>query len=132
MSHKEKDHNVNNFNKNRNIEEQNELRMEQLVNLVDKHTRTERHLEQHSDIATPEAIKHSEEIQRERESEIENLKDVIIYGKNSNVDDFSKLKRNYEYTQGYIENNAESMDKETLQRTKEKQANREEQIDNLR
>jgi hypothetical protein len=131
MSHKEKDHDKNNFNKNEDVETQNERRIDQLINLVEKHTRSERHLEQHSDIASPENIEHSEDVQRQREEEINNLKNVIVHGKNVNVDEVSDLQRNLEFTEGYLENNADSMDKETLRRTKEKQAHREEQIDNL-
>jgi hypothetical protein len=133
MSHKEQDHDKNNFDKNRDVVKQNELRINQLINLVDKHTRTERHLEQHSDIASPEALKHSMEIQREREEEIENLKNVIIHGKHINVDDMANLERNYKFTNSYLEENAEHIDSATLHRTKEKQRNREEQIiNNLR
>jgi hypothetical protein len=130
MSHKEKDHNKNNFNKNIDVEEQNEIRINQLINLVEKHTRTERHLEQHSAIASPEAIEHSEDIQKERENEIQNLKNVIIYGKNSTVDERSDLERNYEFTKGYLENNSNNMEEKTLERTLEKQMHREEQLNN--
>lgn len=131
MSHKEKDHNVNNFNKNENLKDQNVKRLEQLENLVEKHTRTERHLEQHSDIASPEAIAHSVEIQREREAAIENLENVIVNGKHNNVDEITNLKRNLKYTDGYLESNADTMDNNTLQRTKEKQKNRKEQLTNI-
>ncbi|MCM8709697.1 hypothetical protein M2651_01510 [Clostridium sp. SYSU_GA19001] len=131
MSHKEKDHGVNNFNKSADIKDQNAKRLEQLENLVEKHTRTERHLEQHSDIARPEAIAHSEEIQMEREQAIDNLKHIIINGKHSNVDEVSNLQRNYEFTNSYIEANADRMDSTTLEYTKEKQKNREEQLNNI-
>jgi hypothetical protein len=131
MSHKENDHGKNNFDKNRNLEDQNEKRIDQLINLVDKHTRTERHLEQHSDIARPEAIQHSNEIQKEREKEIENLKNVIANGKHVNVDEVANLQRNIEFTDSYIKANADHMDSETLQKTKEKQENRTEQINNI-
>ena len=131
MSHKEEDHDKNNFDKNRNTGDQDEKRIDQLINLVDKHTRTERHLEQHSDIASPESIAHSEEIQREREEEIENLKNVIAHGKHVNVDEVENLQRNYEFTNGYLESNSDSMDSKTLERTKEKQENRSEQLNNI-
>jgi hypothetical protein len=127
MSHKEKDHGKNNFDKNKNVEDQNEKRLDQLINLVDNHTRTERHLEQHSDIARPEAVLHSLDIQKEREEEIDNLKNVIVYGKHVNVDESDNLLRNYVYTDEYLENNANHMEKKTLERTKEKQEHRNDQ-----
>lgn len=131
MSHKENDHGVNNFNKNKDVKDQNAKRLEQLENLVEKHTRTERHLEQHSDIARPEAIAHSEQIQLEREAAIENLENVIVNGKHVNVDEVANLQRNYEFTNSYIDANADRMDSNTLKATKEKQENRKEQIDNI-
>jgi predicted transcriptional regulator len=131
MSKKENDHNKNNFDKNKDYGDQDEKRIDQLINLVDKHTRTERHLEQHSDIASPEAIAHSEEIQKEREEEIENLKNVIAHGKHVNVDETANLQRNYEFTNSYISANKDRMDSETLEKTKEKQENRAEQMNNI-
>lgn len=132
MSHKEKDHDVNNFNKNADSKDQDAKRLDQLENLIEKHTRTERHLEQHSDIANPEAIAHADEIQNEREQEIDNLKNVIAHGKHVNVDETANLQRNYEFTKGYLDENSDRMDNETLQRTKEKQEHRKDQLDNLR
>lgn len=131
MSHKEKDHGLNNFDKNKNVNAENELRINQLMNLVEKHTRTERHLEQHSDIASPESIKHSEEVQRQRENEIDNLKNVIVHGKHVNVDEVENLQRNYEFTSSYLEENSDRLDSNTLRNTKEKQENREQQLRNI-
>ena len=131
MSKKPTDHDKNNFDKNKDSGKQDEKRIDQLMNLVDKHTRTERHLEQHSDIATPEAIAHSKEVQNEREQEIHNLKNVIAHGKHINVDEAANLQRNYEFTNSYIAANENRMDSETLQRTKEKQENRAEHMDNI-
>ena len=131
MSHKLNDHGKNNFDKNRDEDTQNDLRMNQLMNLVEKHTRTERHLEQHSDIASPESVEHSEEIQKEREKEIENLKNVIVHGKHVNVDEYSNLQRNYEFTSNYLKENADHIDQNTLENTKEKQENREQQMKNM-
>jgi hypothetical protein len=131
MSKKANDHGTNNFDKNKNVEDQTEKRLDQLVDLVEKHTRTERHLEQHSDIARPEAVAHSEEIQNEREQEINNLKNIIAHGKHVNVDDAANLQRNYEFTNGYLKENADRMDNETLQKTKEKQENRQEHMNNM-
>jgi hypothetical protein len=131
MSKKSNDHDKNNFDKNKDCGKQDEKRIDQLINLVDKHTRTERHLEQHSDIATPEAIAHSKEVQKEREQEIDNLKNVIAHGKHVNVDEVANLQRNFEFTNSYIDANENRMDSETLERTKEKQENRAEHMNNI-
>jgi hypothetical protein len=131
MSKKPNDHDKNNFDKNKDCGKQDEKRIDQLINLVDKHTRTERHLEQHSDIATPEAIAHSKEVQKEREQEIDNLKNVIAHGKHVNVDEVANLQRNFEFTNSYIDANENRMDSETLERTKEKQENRAEHMNNI-
>jgi hypothetical protein len=131
MSKKANDHGKNNFDKNKDVECQTEKRLDQLVDLVEKHTRTERHLEQHSDIARPEAIAHSEEIQNEREQEINNLKNIIAHGKHVNVNDAENLQRNYEFTNSYLKENADRMDSTTLEKTKEKQEHRQEHLNNM-
>jgi len=55
----------------------NERRIEELLNIDNRYVRTERHLEQHSDIANPERIEHAYKIQDDREDRMENLKDII-------------------------------------------------------
>lgn len=105
-------------------------RVDQLINLVEKHTRTERHLEQHSDISNPDNLENAEEIQRKREEEIDNLKNIIAYGEHD-TDEVKNLKRNIKYTDGYLNHNKENMDSETLENTIEKQKHRKEQLDSL-
>lgn len=105
-------------------------RVDQLINLVEKHTRTERHLEQHSDISDPESLESAEEIQRKREEGIDNLKNIIAYGEHEN-DEIENLKRNIKYTEGYLDHNKDHMDDETLENTIEKQKHRKEQLDSL-
>lgn len=131
MSKKANDHDINNFSKPKDVEEQNEKRLDQLVNLVEKHTRTERHLEQHSDIASPEAVIHSLEIQKEREDEIDNLKKIITQRKHEKVDEVENLMRNYQYTDNYLDNNADRMDDKTFKKAVDKQENRSEHFNNL-
>lgn len=111
--------------------EENAARLDQLTNIVDHYTRTERHLEQHSDISNPENIAHAEEIQKERKEEIDNLKNIIAYGKHENQDEVSNLKRNIEYTDNYLKDNADTLDKKTMERTREKQQHRKDQLDSL-
>jgi len=109
----------------------NERRIEELLNINERYVRTERHLEQHSDIADPENIRHSEELQEERLKQMENLKNIIAYGKHEQEDQVESLKRNIEYTEGYLRQNADKMDRETLEKTLEKQEHRREQLDFL-
>lgn len=109
----------------------NERRINELLNISNRYVRTERHLEQHSDIADPENIKHSERIQNERLQQMENIKNIIAYGEHQQEDQVENLRRNLEYTDGYINHNADKMDKETLEKTLEKQEHRKEQLDFL-
>ena len=114
------------------ISDENKRRIEQLENLVEAHTRTERHLEQHSDIASEEQLERAKELQRIREEEIEKLENIIAYGENYDNDKLKNVQKNYEYTQGYINHNIDHMDEETLKKTLEKQEHRKEQIDFLK
>lgn len=113
---------------------ENERRINHLVNLVERSTRTERHLEEHSDISSSkENIKHAKEIQNERKDQIENLKNLIAYG-----DDYSREKqiknteKRFMYTEGYLNNNADHMDDNSFKKAKERQENRKEQLDSYR
>ena len=109
------------------IRETNERRVNQLIDLVEKHTRTSRHLEQHSNIANLNSLKHAIKLQEEREEQINHLKDVIINGHNSDSD-LKKLKRNYTYTHNYLRHHEGHMDSFTLEKTKDKQKHREDQM----
>ncbi|AGC68450.1 hypothetical protein Cst_c14610 [Thermoclostridium stercorarium subsp. stercorarium DSM 8532] len=109
----------------------NERRIEELLNINNRYVRTERHLEQHADIADPENVRHSEKVQQERLKQMENLKNIIVYGKHEQEDQVENLKKRIEYTDGYLRNNADKMDEETLENTLEKQEHRREQLDFL-
>jgi hypothetical protein len=112
---------------------ENERRIDHLRNIVEKQTRSERHLEEHSDISkSPENISHVKEIQRERENEIQNLKDIIVHGENHNNDQLENTKKRLKYTEGYLNHNADHMDDDTLVSTKRKQEHRREQVDQLK
>ncbi|TDT46050.1 hypothetical protein [Fonticella tunisiensis] len=106
---------------------ENARRVDQLIDLVEKHTRTKRHLEQHSDIASLDALQHAFKIQEERERQIEHLKDIIVSGKHA-ADEIASLERNYRYTNNYISHHEGHMDDFTLQKTREKQEHRLEQL----
>ena len=97
----------------------NERRIEELLDINNRYVRTQRHLEEHSDISDPDNLRHALKIQEERENRMENLKNIIAYGKHEEGDERENLKRNLEYTDGYLENNASRMDKETLDNTRE-------------
>ncbi|NLL00620.1 MAG: hypothetical protein GX271_08165 [Clostridiales bacterium] len=113
---------------------ENEGRINHLVNLIEKSTRTQRHLEEHSDISnSPENIQHAKEIQEERKNQIENLKNIIAYGDNNSKDKHMKnTEKRFLYTEGYLNNNADRMDEETFKKAKEKQEHRKEQLDSYK
>jgi len=90
-----------------NEQEKNERKLDNIINIVEKHTRTERHLEQYSDISTPENKQKAIEKQSLREKQIEELKGQIIAGKqNENKQDYEleDLKENYKIGIEYYEN----------------------------
>ena len=105
-----------------------------LINLVENHTRTERHLEQYSHIGNQDNKEHAREIQEIREEQIDDLRDKL----NGNADiqtreeQIENLERRYELTKGYIKNNKEDMSDETLRNLEEKQQKRRIQLDNLK
>ncbi len=113
--------------------EKKDRQIENLENLVERHTRTQRHLEQYSEIGSHENKENAREIQKIREEQIKELesklKDEDKYI--SPEEHLENLKENYRNTQGYIENNKESMDQQMLDNLLEKQQHREEQIDFL-
>lgn len=108
----------------RRVQEQNENRIEQLINTVENYTRTERHLEQHSDIGDPERLERATDVQNRRHSEIDHLKDNIVYGNESSINSLHNLRENYEDTEEYIDNYGSEMDEEALKNIQKKQANR--------
>ena len=116
-----------NFDQNKKKDRQ----LDNLINLVENHTRTKRHLEQYSHIGDQENKEHAREIQEIREEQIEDLRDKL----NGNGDiqtreeQIENLERRYELTQGYIKNNKDDMNAQTLQ---EKQQKRRIQLENLK
>ncbi|MFL0248236.1 hypothetical protein [Candidatus Clostridium stratigraminis] len=113
---------------------ENERRVENLIDIVENKTRTDRHLEQHSDIGDPDRLDHAKEVQDARETQIENLKNAIVYGdnsKNDTEDQISNLKDNYTFAEGYINHNGDHMSDKAYNNLKKKQENRKEQLDQL-
>lgn len=109
----------------------NERRIEELLRLDNRYVRTQRHLEENSDIASLEQIKHSFEIQDEREERMENLKNIIAYGKHEQVDEVDNLKRNLEFTDHYIQRHKDHMDEATLENSRAKQEHRKGQLQSI-
>lgn len=113
--------------------ERKDRQLENLENLVENHTRTQRHLEQYSEIGDPENKENARKIQKIREQQIKELesklKDEDKYI--SPEEHLENLKQNYISTQGYIEKNRDSIDEQMLNNLLEKQQHREEQINFL-
>ena len=108
--------------------------MENLVNLVENHTRTERHLEQYSHIGSEDNKEHARDVQKDREEQIQDLKEKIT-GEDAvqtKEEQLENLEERYEKTEGYIEHNKNEMNKEDLQNIENKQENRKNQIENLK
>ena len=81
---------------------ENGRRVDNLINLVENKTRTERHLEQHSDIGDPDRLKHVYEVQEAREEQIKDIKTAIAYGddaKNDTQDQLKSLEKNYTFAE---------------------------------
>lgn len=111
---------------------ENERRMDHFRNIVEKQTRTERHLEEYGDIPrSQENLEHVQKLQQKRENEIQNLKELIVHGERDSKNQLENTEKRFLYTEGYLNHNADHMDQETFQNTKEKQERRKEQIDNL-
>jgi hypothetical protein len=110
-----------------------ERRVDHLVNLVEKQTRTERHLEEHSDISkSKENIEHAKQVNEERQNEIENLKNILAHGENYNNNHKENTEKRLLYSEGYLNHNADHMDDKSFKNAKAKQEHRKEQLDQLK
>lgn len=132
MSHTKKDHSKNSKKGQKTLEEVQSRRINQLMHIVEKHTRTERHLEQHTDITELQNLKHALKIQEEREQEIARLKELVVHGKHGNGNERDNLQRNFVYTSRYLDHHSGKMDEFTLQSTIEKQQHRKDQLSFIR
>ena len=120
-----------NFN-NENKEKQ-ERQLDNLIDLVENHTRTKRHLEQYSEIGSHENKENAREKQQVREEEIENLKRQLMDKTEGEVkkEEVQNLVEKYQSTQAYLENNYEQISEEDRKNLQEKQEHRRTQIENL-
>ena len=113
------------------LKDANARRIEQLMDVVERYTRTERHLEQNLGVSSLDDVKHVLKLQEERAEEIENLKKIIVYGKHDSVNELKNLNRNYTFASNYLDHYSARMDAETLESTQEKQENRKKQMESL-
>jgi len=111
-----------------------EKKVDNLINIVENHTRTKRHLEQYSEIGDLEFKEMARDKQALREKQIDELKDQLV-GTDKDIqtkaEHLEGVKTRYEFAEGYLENNKERMNEENLKNLKKKQANRRVQIENL-
>lgn len=121
-------------NSNEKCKKQKKInQLENLENLVENHTRTERHLEQYSHIGNRDNIENSRYKQEDREDQIEDLKNKII-GENQNEskeEQAQNIVKNYISTDKYIENNFDNIPSDALNNLNKKQHNRRIQLENL-
>lgn len=115
-----------------NNSDKKERQIDNLINVVENHTRTQRHLEQYSEIGNPKNKQNAREKQNTREKEIKVLKNQIL---DTNLDTRNKqienLINNYQNTEDYIDNNYNELPEEMLSNLKNKQNNRVNQLENL-
>ena len=112
--------------------EKKDRQLDNLINLVENHTRTKRHLEQYSHIGNPENKENARKIQGIREEQIEDLKEKIKGNdKQTREEQLENVIEKYINTAGYIRNNEDNMSEEQLNNMEKKQDNREIQIENL-
>lgn len=106
--------------------------IDNLINIVENHTRTKRHLEQYSEIGNPKNKENAREKQEIREQEIQILKSELLDENNETKEDqIENIIDNYQNTQGYIDNNYNVLPEEMLSNLKNKQENRKTQLENL-
>lgn len=115
------------------MDEKTERKVDNLINLVENHTRTERHLEQYSEIGDPKFKDMAREKQAVRENQIESLKDQLNneHHKISSEEHLENLKENYEKTKNYFENNFENLSEEQASNMVKRQFNQEKQLDQM-
>lgn len=118
---------MNNYDNNKK-----ERQLDNLTNLVENHTRTQRHLEQYSEIGDRGNKEHAREIQKVRENEMENLKKNIIDEGNETINEqLNNVIENYKSAERYMEDNYEKIPEDRWNDMVRRQNNRKEQAGNL-
>lgn len=118
--------------KNHDIERK-DRQLDNLINIVENYTRTERHLEQYSNIGNPENKENARRIQDVREGQINELKDKIkgMDDKQTRDEQLENVIKKYINTEEYIRNNEDNMSDEQINNMEKKQDNREIEIENF-
>ena len=113
--------------------EKKDRQLDNLINIVENHTRTERHLEQYSHIGNKENKENARKIQEVREEQIDELKNHIkgVNDKQTKEEQLENVVERYIDASGYITKNEENMSEEQLKNMEKKQENRRIQIENL-
>ena len=115
-----------------NNSEKKERQIDNLINVVENHTRTQRHLEQYSEIGNPKNKQNAREKQNTREKELKVLKnqflETTLDTRNKQIEN---LISNYKNTEDYIDNNYNELPEEMLSNLENKQNNRVNQLENL-
>lgn len=109
-------------------------KLDNLINIVENYTRTERHLEQYSNIGNPQFKEKAREKQDLREKQMNELKSQLIKNEKDSptkTQQIEDLKENYQFGENYKESNKEHMNAENLQNLEKKQENRKIQLENL-
>jgi len=119
------------MNGNNEESQKKERQLDELQNLVERHTRTERHLEQYSEIGSKENKDNAREKQVIREDEIQNLKKIIIGEKPTPEEQIENIVDKYTSTKQYVENFEYTIPDENLANIAKKQERREEQVEDL-
>lgn len=99
-------------------------RIKELENLVEKNTRTERHLEEYSDLSDDESVEMAKDKQNRRGNTIKNLENTIIYGDGGPTPEKGNLEKRIQYSQGYLNQNCDQMDEADLENLKNKIENK--------
>lgn len=107
--------------------------LDNLENLVENHTRTERHLEQYSEIGSKDNKDNAREKQNVREREIKTLENKILdYDTNETIpEQINNISENFKNTHRYMEDNYEKIPQDVWDNLNKKQDNRIEQTENL-
>ena len=117
-----------------NNNEKKDKQLDNLINLVENHTRTKRHLEQYSHIGRKENKENARDKQKVREEQINTLKNHII-GNNSDKlsieEQVENITDNFQKTNEYLNNNYKNMSQNDINNMAEKQRHRLEQLSNL-
>ena len=122
------------MNDNNREQERNDRKIDNLINIVENHTRTERHLEQYSEIGDPKYKEQARDKQDVREKQINELKKQIVSGEQNaptKQEQYQDLKENYMFGEGYIQSNKDHMNETDLRNLQTRQENRKVQIENL-